>query len=86
MNHVELFVDEKHKRRVAFLPKSLRRLGILRIDDPNSCARLQLLAIFDQLHQLVIAPRSPFAAHEKEYDGPARAQFFRKSMRLARIV
>ncbi len=66
MNYVEIFVGKKHERRAAFLTKFFRRLGILWIDDPNRCAILKFLCVLDQLPELVIAPRSPLAAHENQ--------------------
>lgn len=78
IDDVEIFIREKNKRCNVFLFEPRRACHILWIDDPDDGMSLQCLRVFNQLHELVIAPRSPLAAHEKEHDGFARAQFLRQ--------
>lgn len=85
-NHVEVFIRKKYERRVAFLFEFFCFVKILRIDDPDGRARKQFLAMLDQLHELVIAPHSPFAAHKDEHHRLARAQFLRKRAQFAQFV
>ena len=61
-------------------------LAILRVDNPDLCAFVEFVRMFDQLHELAMTPRSPFAAHENEDDGLARRETLREGMDLPCLI
>lgn len=72
-NHVQVFIGEKNERCVMLVFEFSRFAKVLWVDDPDVRTRIQLALMFDQLPKLVIAPNSPFAAHEYKHDRLARA-------------
>ncbi len=73
MNHLQIFIRQKYKRGISLFFELFGRGAVLRIDDPNRCSRFKFLRVFDQLPELVITPRSPFATHENQHYGIARS-------------
>jgi len=86
IHHLKIFIGEEREGCAAFFFEPRGRDHVLRIDYPDRRACLQFLRVFDQLDELAITPRSPFAPHKKEDDGFARAQFFHQRMWLIAFV
>lgn len=86
MNRLQVGVGEKHERRLSFGLELQGCLMVLRLDYPDGRARFKCWGVFDQLPELVVAPRSPLAAHKDEYERLAPCEFCAQRVQFSRFL